>query len=78
MELDYYWMRNVRYSISVPMISPTGHAFNGARGHSICVTCEKPMPKCWDTVCHVCGDTSCYAHSYRDDKYWYCEKHKPE
>jgi len=47
------------------------------KGHSVCVTCCKDMPICWDTVCCVCGDTSCYGCSYSDDKYWYCKKHNP-
>lgn len=44
-------------------------------GHSVCNTCGKDMPTCWDTVCHICGDTSCYDCSYIISEYWYCEKH---
>jgi len=58
-------------------------------GDSVCVSCGKDMPGCWDTVCSVCGDTSCYNCSYSDDHFWYfkkhtddhfwyCKKHKPK
>ena len=43
-------------------------------GHSVCVTCRKDMPICWDTVCFKCGDTSCYDCSYSDKKHWFCKK----
>jgi hypothetical protein len=61
-------------------------------GASICCTCKKEMPKCWDTVCYGCGDTSCYQHSWITEppgivggyrvkdaptNYWYCEKCRP-
>jgi hypothetical protein len=46
------------------------------KGHSVCVSCGKDMPICWDTVCFKCGDTSCYACSDCDREYWFCKKHR--
>jgi len=45
-------------------------------GHSICNTCGKDMPKCWDIVCSVCNRTFCYdcAVSMEGDPYWYCRE----
>ncbi len=43
-------------------------------GHSVCNTCGKDMPICWDTVCWGCRDTSCYEHSHTANGYWFCEK----
>jgi len=43
-------------------------------GNSICVTCGKKMPRCWDTVCVDCGDTSCYECSFSTKEHWYCAK----
>lgn len=44
-------------------------------GNSICTTCGKLMPTCWDTVCAVCGDTSCYDHSGLVEGRWRCRRH---
>jgi hypothetical protein len=50
----------------------------GTYDNSICNTCGKLMYGCWDTVCWVCKDTSCYEHSYiielEDENYWICQK----
>jgi hypothetical protein len=45
-------------------------------GHSVCNTCLKDMPNCWDTVCYSCGRTQCYDHSYVSDGHWFCSRHK--
>ena len=49
----------------------------GGHGNSICVTCQKRMPICWDTTCFTCDDTSCYTHSVAVEGHWYCVKHDP-
>lgn len=41
---------------------------------SKCVTCGKIMSGIWNTVCHGCGDTSCYDHSFARDGKWFCDK----
>jgi hypothetical protein len=68
------WITNVRDATPVPMVNTEGQSFTGHRGDSICVTCGKEMSGCWDTVCHECGDTSCYHHSHELDGHWFCEK----
>jgi len=40
--------------------------------HSVCNTCGKDMPICWDIVCKVCSRTFCYEHAVDIDNYWYC------
>jgi len=47
------------------------------KGHSVCVTCGKDMPVCWDTVCYKCRNTSCYNCSTSSKNFWYCKKCKP-
>lgn len=68
------WITNIRDAIPVPMKDITGAPFTGYTGSSICTTCKKEMPVCWDTVCAGCGDTSCYEHSETVDRKWYCPK----
>ena len=52
-------------------------------GHSVCNTCKKDMPYCWDVVCKECGGTFCYSCSvaidpnYSKIHYWYCLKCAP-
>jgi len=42
-------------------------------GHSVCGTCGKDMPHCWDTVCAGCGMTFCYDHSFiKNGNLWTC------
>jgi len=66
----------------------TKNGVNVYGGDSVCVSCAKDMPGYWDTVCSICGDTSCYDCSYSDDHFWffkkrtddhfwYCKKHRP-
>lgn len=45
-------------------------------GSSSCVTCDKEMTGCWDTVCWACGHTSCYehAHTFYGDDRWFCAR----
>ena len=45
------------------------------KGHSVCVSCGKDMPICWDTVCYKCGDTSCYECSTNINNKWYCKNY---
>lgn len=52
-------------------------SYNNEKGGAICTTCKKQMPRCWDTVCYTCGDTSCYAHSTAIEGRWYCPKCDP-
>ena len=55
----------------------TKNGVNIYGGHSVCVSCGKDMPGCWDTVCSVCGNTSCYDCSHSDTANWFCKKHNP-
>ena len=75
---SHRWRTNVRDHIPVRMVNcapgHVGEIFYGGSGSSICVTCQKKMPGCWDTVCYGCGDTSCYDHSTAIDKKWFCAK----
>lgn len=71
------WITNVKNATAYQRTN----AFNGKPlitygGNAICVTCGKKMPGCWDTVCAICGDNSCYDHSTAIDGHWYCEKCK--
>lgn len=65
------WITNVKDSKQGGELIGGGHA---RCGDSLCVTCRKQMPRCWDTVCSICGDTSCYSHSHSDGTSWFCEK----
>ena len=64
------WIKNVLHSEAVMQDG----RMVGRQGHSICVTCGKRMPVCWDTACYYCGDTSCYDHSIERDGKWLCLK----
>lgn len=51
---------------------------NCHRGHSVCNTCGKDMPRCWDTICSKCLGAFCYLHSAAVMGNWYCAKHAPK
>ena len=40
--------------------------------HSVCNSCKKDMPICWDVVCCNCKRTFCYECSRAIKKKWYC------
>jgi hypothetical protein len=42
-------------------------------GHSVCNSCGKDMPGCWDVVCYSCNKTFCYKCSIIISGYWYCK-----
>jgi hypothetical protein len=64
------WIKNIKEA----KLHPDGGAGLCEENSSICVTCGKEMPNIWDTVCVVCGDTSCYKHSVALGNHWYCQK----
>lgn len=41
-------------------------------GHSVCNTCRKDMPICWEVVCKTCNRTFCYEHAVLIEGYWCC------
>ncbi len=45
-------------------------------GHSVCNSCGKDMPVCWDTVCLSCHHTFCYDCSVTVGNRWYCKECK--
>lgn len=47
---------------------------NCHNGHSVCSSCGKDMPGCWDTVCYSCNKTLCYKCSIDISGFWYCKK----
>ena len=46
----------------------------GLHGHSVCNSCGKDMPRCWDVVCSKCNKTFCYGCSIDFNGYWYCKE----
>lgn len=45
---------------------------NTHSGHSVCGTCSKDMPICWDVVCYGCNRTFCYDCVESKCGYWLC------
>ena len=43
------------------------------RGHSVCNSCWKDMPRCWDVICKICRGTFCYGCAIEYGDYWYCK-----
>ncbi len=54
--------------------SPNPEWCVGGKGSSICQSCGKEMPVCWDTVCAHCGGTFCYDCSVGVDGHWFCKR----
>lgn len=46
-------------------------------GHSVCNSCGKDMPRCWDVVCAKCNGTFCYDCARSKGGYWFCLKCRP-
>ena len=44
------------------------------KGHSVCNSCGKDMPVCWDVVCNSCKKTLCYNCSIVEFCFWQCKK----
>jgi len=41
-------------------------------GHSVCNTCGKDMPICWEVVCRFCNKTFCCDHAVLIGNQWSC------
>jgi hypothetical protein len=68
------WITNTKQAV----FDARGGAPACAENSSLCVTCGKEMPWCWNTSCRGCGATSCYQHSLLlsngKAEYWFCPK----
>ena len=53
-------------------ITQISHDLLISTGHCVCTTCNKDIPKVWDTVCFTCGKTLCHQCSYIINEKWYC------
>lgn len=62
--------RITRIALNDPIIE--GVVMRQTLGHSVCGTCGKDMPGCWDVVCKGCNRTFCYNHADTRNERWFC------